>query len=133
MYICIDFDGTIVSHEFPEIGEENPKAFFWMKRWQELGANLILFTMRSDNDSGQFLSDAVNYCRQKGIEFFGINRNPTQDSWTTSPKAYGHIYVDDAAFGCPLHKMASSYRPAVDWNVVGPAIEKILINKASYA
>jgi len=48
MYICIDFDGTIVDHRFPEIGPPVPGAVEWMLRFQEAGAKLILFTMRSD-------------------------------------------------------------------------------------
>ena len=39
-----------------------------------------------------------------GIEFFGVNCNPAQASWTTSPKIYSHVYVDDAAAGCPLRE-----------------------------
>ena len=52
MYICIDFDGTIVDHCFPEIGTEAPKAILWLKRLQDQGAKLILFTMRSDTSVG---------------------------------------------------------------------------------
>ncbi len=123
-YIAIDFDGTIAEHEFPEIGKPVPGAFEWMKRFQDFGAKLILWTMRSDGQqSGPVLTQAVEFCRQHGIEFEHINENP-QD-WTTSPKAYAHIYVDDAACGCPLRgnpKLGS--RPFVDWAIVGPLVAK---------
>lgn len=102
MIIAIDFDGTIAKHEFPRIGEEVPFAFYWMKKFQEAGAHLILWTMRSDGpDDRKVLTAAVEYCRVRGIEFIAINENPTQHEWTTSPKCYAHLYVDDAAYGCP--------------------------------
>jgi len=51
------------------------------------------------------------------VPLVGINGNPEQGSWTISPKAYAHIYIDDAALGCPLIKPYQS-RPYVDWKAV---------------
>ena len=42
MYICVDFDGTVVDHCFPDIGEEAPRAIYWLKRLQDQGVNLTL-------------------------------------------------------------------------------------------
>ena len=65
--------------------------------------------------SGKELKDAVNYLESHGVKLHGINSNPTQESWTSSPKAYCHVYIDDAAYGCPLiHKKGQ--RPYVDWS-----------------
>lgn len=128
MIICVDFDGTIVEHRFPDIGEPVPGALEWMRRWQQAGAKLILWTMRSDGDrNGPVLTAAVEYCRRGGVEFWGINTNPAQSDWTSSPKAYAHIYVDDAAFGCPLRESKrAGGRMMVDWGVVGPAVMAII-------
>lgn len=137
-YICIDFDGTIVKHTFPSIGDPVPGAFEWMKKFQEAGASLILWTMRDK----QFLSDAINYCQDKGVEFFAWNINPTQRRWTTSPKAYASLYIDDATFGCPLvYHLDNCFnsllgdvidcgcgRAWVDWEEVGPKVMEWLIN-----
>ena len=130
MLVAVDFDGTIAEHEFPDIGPAVPGAFDWMRRWQAAGAKLILWTMRSDGRSGDgsrengpVLTDAVEFCRTNGVEFFGVNENPDQKSWTGSPKAYAHLYVDDAAFGCPLRPASKAgNRPMVDWAAVGPAV-----------
>jgi hypothetical protein len=124
MYIAVDFDGTIVEHKFPDIGRPVPGAFDWMKRFQEAGAKLILWTMRSDGKvNGPVLTEAVEFCRKHGIEFHGVNTNPSQCSWTQSPKAYAHIYVDDAAACCPLVESKEvGARPMVDWSVVGPRV-----------
>ena len=127
MYICIDFDGTIVDHRFPEIGPPVPGAVEWMKEFQEARAKLILFTMRSDGGRNpSALSWAVEYLNENGITLYGVNKNPTQVHWTSSPKAYGNIYIDDAAFGCPLIQPDGFNRPCVDWEIVGPGVMEIL-------
>ena len=119
----IDFDGTIVTHAYPYIGQPAPHAIEWLKRFNELGARLILWTMRN----GDMLDQAVEYCKSNGVTFWGINENPQQHSWTNSPKAYCHTYIDDAAYGCPLTDHPESTRKIVDWSIVGPDIEKQLL------
>lgn len=129
MYVCIDFDGTIVDHRYPDIGEPVPGAIKWLRKLQSSGALLILYTMRADDPGRELLSDAVRYLQEEGIELFGINRNPHQDSWTSSPKAYGELYIDDAAFGCPLIFPKGFARPCVDWKKVGPHVEHMLLSR----
>lgn len=94
-----------------------------MKKLQEAGALLILLTMRSDGKhDGATLTEAVEFCRKNGIEFWQVNTNVEQDTWTNSRKVYAHAYIDDAAVGCPLlENPRSNGRPYVDWDVVGPA------------
>lgn len=111
MYICVDFDGTIVEHEFPYIGRPVPAALETLRVLQ-LDHKIILFTCRS----GEPLQDAVKYLTDEGIELFGINENPDQKEWSLSPKAYGHIYIDDAALGTPLmRRTGDDKKPFVDW------------------
>ena len=115
MYIAIDFDGTCVTHDYPRIGKEIG-ATEVLKRIVEAGHKLILNTMRSDKE----LQDAVNWFKKNGIELYGVNENPTQKRWTNSPKVYAHMYIDDAALGCPLINAPElSNRPFVDWDSVG--------------
>lgn len=129
MYLCIDFDGTIVDHRYPDIGEPVPGAIQWLKRLHKCGGRIILFTMRSDEPGRMLLTDAVDYLRREGVELYGINRNPDQDTWTSSPKAYGELYIDDAAFGCPLIFPRKFARPCVDWKKVGPQVEHMLLSR----
>jgi hypothetical protein len=120
MIICVDFDGTCVTHEFPEVGKDIG-AVPILKKLTEQGHQLILFTMRSDNrpDGSNPLSDAVNWFKKHNTPLYGINTNPTQKQWTGSPKAYGELYIDDAALGCPLkYEGRISNRPFVDWREV---------------
>jgi len=122
MDIAIDFDGTCVTHEYPEIGE-SIGAEQVLRKLVEAGHNLILFTMRSDNNNytdgktiqNDGLTQAVNWFKDNEISLYGVQRNPTQDNWTQSPKCYAHLYIDDAALGCPLISTKDVKRPFVDW------------------
>lgn len=138
MEINLDFDGTCVSHEFPNIGKDIG-AVPVLKKLVEKGHHLILFTMRSDRENkkptghdliqdvtGMFLTDAVNWFKDNDIPLYGIQTNPTQLNWTTSPKSYAQLMIDDSALGCPLKfDDRVSNRPFVDWEEV----RKILINQ----
>lgn len=68
-------------------------------------------------EGGKYLTDAVNWFKKNDIPLYGINENPDQSSWTTSPKPYCHMYIDDAALGCPLIQEPNQ-RPYVDWYTV---------------
>jgi len=112
--ICVDFDGTCVKHKYPKVGEDIG-AVPILKKLIENGHDLILFTMRD----GSELGDAVNWFDTNDIELYGIQKNPEQHTWTTSPKAYGQLYIDDAALGCPLiYPKNLLDRPYVDWDKV---------------
>ena len=55
---------------------------------------------------------------------YGINVNPNQTTWTESPKAYGQLYIDDAALGIPLKfDINISERPFVDWEKVSELLK----------
>jgi len=125
MFVCVDFDGTLVDHRFPEIGPAVPLAFEFLHFFQEAKLRVILWTMRSnDPEIGRWaLKEAVDYVeREHNIKFYGVNENSSQAKWTSSPKAYGHFYIDDAAVGCPLIQPEGFRRKCVDWSVVGPYV-----------
>ncbi len=127
MEIVVDFDGTCTTHDFPKLGKDIG-AIPVLKKLVANGHKLILFTMRSDKQKeqtmpdgykmhgGDFLKQAVNWFRENDIPLYGIQINPTQSHWTSSPKAYGQLIIDDAALGCPLKMDTTiSNRPFVDW------------------
>lgn len=122
MYIAVDFDGTIVTHDYPEVGKPIDNCIETLKKLVSNGHKIILFTMRT----GDKLQDAVNYLKEEGITLEGINENPAQAKWSSSRKVYAHIYIDDAALGCPLIEQPDiSPRPFVNWF----AIEYLLRQK----
>jgi hypothetical protein len=120
-YIIVDFDGTCVTHEYPNMGRDIGSAPV-LKELVANGHQLILFTMRSDMGvkNGTFksgLTDAVNWFRNNDIPLFGIQTNPTQHEWTDSPKAYGQLIIDDAAAFAPLTlNLTYSSRPFINWD-----------------
>jgi hypothetical protein len=95
--IAVDFDGTIVEHEYPEIGKEKLFAFLTLKELNKRGARLILWTFRT----GKELEEAVEYCRKNGVEFYAINRNYPEEvlSETVGRKIDADIYIDDKNIG----------------------------------
>lgn len=102
----IDFDGTIVKHDWPRIGETLDGAFEVMKELKAAGWVLILWTCREDdghNINRQFLKDAVDFCKENGVEFDGINETPMEFEFrpeeTLRRKVYGHFYIDDRNLG----------------------------------
>lgn len=141
--IAVDFDGTIFKHRFPEVGAPVPGAFEWLQRLKEAGATLILYTMRSDekmvmagdeavrqDNEKPFLSIAVECCQNYGVDFDHILMDPSQYGWTLSNKTYADVYVDDAAFGCPLMDDGGG-RMMVDWARVGPELLEAVLARAS--
>ena len=126
MKILIDFDGTCVEHDFPRVGK-NIGAIPVLKALVEKGHQLILFTMRSNlekvntggnpellNEPKNYLQDAVEWFHLNGIHLHGIQKDPGQENWTNSPKAYGHMIIDDTALGVPL-TYEKGKRPYVNW------------------
>ena len=95
--IAVDFDGTIVEHEYPKIGKEKLFAFRTLKELEKQGARLILWTFRT----GKELEEAVEYCRNNGIEFYAINKNYPEEvlDETVSRKIDVDIYLDDKNLG----------------------------------
>lgn len=119
--IAIDGDGTLFEHMFPDIGLEVPGAIQTC-----LDLQAILYTMRSDNQKdGNVLSEAIEWCRSRGLEFWAVQTNPEQGSWTTSPKCYAQAYIDDNAIGCPLRESFKSSRKMVDW----AEVRKLLVQR----
>lgn len=122
--IAIDFDGTCVTHAFPDVGKDIG-AVPVLKRLVAEDHQLILFTMRSNGETGNHLDSAIAWFAEHDIRLWGINVNPEQASWTSSPKAYAQLYINDAALGCPLHDDHNlSDRPFVNWPYVEALLEE---------
>ena len=95
--IAVDFDGTIVDHEYPGIGKEKLFAFLTLKELEKMGARLILWTFRS----GKELEEAVEFCKKNGLEFYAVNKNYPEEVFdgTISRKIDADIFIDDKNIG----------------------------------
>ena len=134
MIIAVDFDGTCCVHNYPEIGEENPYAIQTMKSLIENGYKIFLWTMRGhakdiiDDAQRDTLQEALDWLKERGIYIKG-NISPAQ--FSTSPKQYAAIYIDDAALGCPLTKFKG--HTVVDWLKIATMFaDANIITKAQY-
>ena len=115
--IVLDFDGTVVKHAYPAVGEDIGATPI-LKRLVANGCKLILNTMRSRDSGGvDTLQPALDWFEERNLPLYGINENPDQKEWTSSPKVYGNLYIDDGALGAPL-KVDTDGTTCLDWNQV---------------
>jgi len=98
MTIAVDFDGTIVEHEYPKIGKPIPFALETLRKLQhEENHRLILWTIRE----GRLLQEAVDYCEKNGVYFYACNKNYPEEEWQDGePRKIGaDIFIDDRNIG----------------------------------
>lgn len=94
MVIAVDFDGTLCTSAWPEIGEPNKDLIEFLKERRKNGGKLILWTMRE----GYSLLNAICWCDYHGLQFDAINDNlqELKDKYHNNPrKVYADIYIDD--------------------------------------
>ena len=76
MIIAVDFDGTIVEHEYPAIGREIPFATETLKMLMKQNHKLIMWSVRE----GKLLDDAVKWCKDRGVEFYAVNKDYPEET-----------------------------------------------------
>lgn len=99
MTIAVDFDGTIVEHKYPAIGDEIPFATDTLRKLISEQHRLILWSVRE----GQLLEDAVKWCRERGVEFYAVNKDYPEEA----PEKNNHfsrklkvdLWIDDRNIG----------------------------------
>ncbi len=99
MTIAVDFDGTIVEHRYPKIGNEIPFAIQTLKMLIQDHHKLILWSVRE----GELLDEAVEWCRMRGVEFYAVNKDfPEEDVEKNrhfSRKLKVDMWIDDRNVG----------------------------------
>lgn len=99
MIIAVDFDGTIVEHKYPEIGKEIPFAIDTLKMLINDRHRLILWSVRE----GELLDDAVRWCRERGVEFYAVNKDYPEEQKEYnkhySRKLKADLFIDDRNLG----------------------------------
>ena len=97
--IAVDFDGTIVTHEYPKIGTELPFATETLKMLIRDHHKLILWSVRE----GKLLDEAVEWCRERGVEFWAVNKDYPEESLENnnhfSSKLKADSFIDDPGIG----------------------------------
>lgn len=99
MIIAVDFDGTIVEHKYPEIGQEVPFAIDTLKMLIKDQHRLILWSVRE----GALLDEAIEWCRARGVEFYAVNKDyPEEEKEKNnhfSRKLKADFFIDDRNVG----------------------------------
>jgi len=95
--IAVDFDGTIVEDNYPSIGKPQLFAFDTLKKLQDKGHRLILWTYRH----GKALNEAVAFCKENGITFYAVNKSFPEEEFDDkySRKINADLFVDDRNYG----------------------------------
>ncbi len=99
MIIAVDFDGTIVEHKYPAIGEEIPFAVETLKMLQKDHHRLILWSVRE----GPLLEEALQWCHERGLDFYAANRDYPEETTENNPhfsrKLKVDVFIDDRNLG----------------------------------
>ncbi|MCI1742117.1 MAG: hypothetical protein WCS17_00945 [Prevotella sp.] len=100
MTIAVDFDGTIVEHRYPEIGPEIPFATETLRMLIKEHHRLILWSVRE----GKLLQDAIDWCRERGVEFWAVNRDYPEENGTINNNHFSRklkvdLFIDDRQVG----------------------------------
>lgn len=97
LIIAVDFDGTIVEDAYPKIGKTRIFAFETLKRLQQDGHRLILWTYRN----GDKLQESVDFCKENGIEFYAVNASFPEEKFddSRSRKIHADLFIDDRNIG----------------------------------
>jgi hydroxymethylpyrimidine pyrophosphatase-like HAD family hydrolase len=98
MIIAIDFDGTLHTGRWPDIGSPAPYAVDMMQKLKADGHYLIIWTCRENRQQ----TEAINWLLDKQIPFDRINDNvpgQTELYGNNSRKVHAHLYVDDKQVG----------------------------------
>lgn len=97
--IVLDIDGTVFYHRVPKLGKPVP-GIEYINGWVDDGAIINISTMRS----GEMLEEALKALDDLGIKYHSVYKDQGQEEWTSSPKCYGHVIVDDTCCGIPAAK-----------------------------
>lgn len=93
---AVDFDGTLCQSICPGIGRPNMKLISHLTKRKSQGHKLILWTCRA----GEQLQEAVNWCRDYGLEFDAVNENLPEvikRYGCEGRKIFADVYIDDKA------------------------------------
>ncbi|MCI7763582.1 MAG: hypothetical protein MSK46_04135 [Bacteroidales bacterium] len=128
MIIAVDFDGTIVEHEYPKIGKEKIFATETLRQLINDGHRLILWTVRE----GKLLDEAVEWCRQRGVEFYAVNKDFPEENISKneqfSRKIKADVWIDDLNVG-GLPDWGTIYRIITEKKTLQQVIEEKLVNQ----
>ncbi len=130
MRIYLDFDGTVVEHNFPAIGAENPNAIHVISLLQKAGHNIVLNTYRADIDIS-YVQEALSFLNSHpqlsmSIENYLPKKIDPKPFDLVIAKTANQLYIDDISEGIPLcRNKVLEFGMMVDW----AELERLLRNE----
>ena len=125
MVIGLDFNGTLMSYDYPYSIGKDIGAVPVLKRLLAKGHEFVLMTSVSPNEAGparQRFAEMLAWFVENDIPYIGINENPRCDAITAKPRL--DLIIDDHALGIPLKiDETISSRAFVDWQRVEQMLE----------
>lgn len=125
--IAVDFDGTLCENKWPEIGDPNLPLIEYLKKQQNLGNKVILWTCRTDI----LLMKARAWCDTRGLRFDAVNENlpdVIEKMGGDSRKIFAHEYIDDRAVSLDEFKENADREKAKELINTISAASRSLIN-----
>ena len=130
MTIYLDFDGTVVEHQYPALGAENPHAIRVIRALQDIGHAFILNTYRADLNDGS-LEEALAFLHDSAHGLDTISRSTAKKIHPgpfdlTESLRFEKLYIDDIAEGIPLipnRMVANGFM--VNWSAVEIELMKV--------
>ncbi len=95
MIIGLDFDGTVVEHDFPYIGAMKEDADIYLRKMVDDGHRIILWTCRENS----YLIQAIQFMKDIGVEIVSANENDPQTHFGPSRKILCDVFIDDRNLG----------------------------------
>jgi hypothetical protein len=132
MLIYLDFDGTVVEHQYPKMGRCNFGCMEIIKKLQDAGHKIVLNTYRADIGNGvdaalKYLNEQAWMClRDKSINIEDFELSPITE--VINPKIYPQqwdlenairediLFIDDIAPNIPLKPACMTKGNMVDWD-----------------
>ena len=127
MIIYLDFDGTVVEHQYPSIGIYNTGCTEVIKKLKLAGHEIILNTYRANCNDGT-LEEAVAYLTLKNLFTYITSIQdekiePIAWNWEVHLEQQV-IFIDDICEGIPTKPTDTAEYEIVDWQKVDEEFEE---------
>lgn len=131
MNFAVDFDGTLVTNKYPEIGYPNLNVISFCKKRQALGDNIILWTCRT----GKYLEEALHFLiAECDLIPDCVNENAPYDKNlypSESRKIGADYYIDDKAISVyDINKLEKELNKTMENDFLNKVDKTIATNKS---
>lgn len=133
MTIYLDFDGTVVEHQYPLIGPLNIGCIEVIDKLYKTGHEIVINSMRAEYDKtflkeaieflNKSLSDLNNSTNRYALNHTDTKYDPTKWDWNLHFKTK-RIFIDDVCEGIPLKNGVRTNRVMVDWDKLNVEFKK---------